>query len=264
MTNQLALITGASSGIGEAFARQLAERGYDLCITGRRAENLQSIAAELRGRHNIRVEVVIADLAMEDGIRQVEEWIKANPAITLLVNNAGFGTRGLFVNKPAEKYAEMIAVHVMATTRLTSAALPTMIKAQQGAIINVSSITAYMPLAGNAVYAGTKSFLNAFTEALALELSGTGVKAQVLAPGFTYSDFHKRPDYVKLNTYTSVPKFMWMTSEDVVRISLRALGKGQVHCIPGVLNKLIALAGKLGLSALGSQIMTGRYKPSSK
>jgi short-subunit dehydrogenase len=264
MTNQLALITGASSGIGEAFARQLAERGYDLCITARRSEQLESIAAELREKHKVNVTIVVADLATDDGIRKVIAWIQENPSITLLINNAGFGARGIFANKPAETYAAMITVHVMAAMKFTSTALPAMIQAKRGAIINVSSVTAYMPLAGNAVYAGTKSFLNSFTEALAFELKNTGVKVQVLVPGFTYSDFHKRPDYVKLDTYSSIPKFMWMTSEDVARSSLRALDGNKVHCIPGTLNKLIALAGKSGLAALGSKIMTRRYKTPAK
>jgi len=264
MSNQLALITGASSGIGEAFARQIAKQGYDLCITGRRGENLESIAVELRDKYKVRVDVIVADLSAEDGIDKVVKWIRVNPSITLLINNAGFGARGLFANKAPEIYVEMITVHVTAAMQLTSAVLPAMIKAKQGAIINVSSITAYMPLAGNAVYSGTKSFLNAFTQALAFELKNTGVKAQLLAPGFTYSDFHKRPDYAKLDTYSSVPKFMWMKAEDVARISLHALERGEVHCIPGTLNKLIALAGKSGLAALGSKIMARRYKTPSK
>lgn len=264
MSNQLALITGASSGIGEAFAHQLAERGYDLCITGRRNGNLESSAAELRGKYKVRVDVITADLAKEDGINQVEAWIKANPAITMLINNAGFGVHGLFTSNSPEKYVEMITVHVTATMRLTSAALPAMIKAKRGAIINVSSVAAYMPLAGNTVYSGTKSFLNAFTESLSFELKNTGVKAQLLAPGFTYSDFHKRPDYAKLNTYSYIPKFMWMKAEDVARISLRALERGHVHCVPGMLNKLIVLTGKSGLAALGSKIMARLYKTASK
>lgn len=264
MSSQLALITGASSGIGEAFARQLAERGYDLCITGRRSENLESIAAELRGKHKVNVQVIVADLSTEDGMDTLVTWIRSNPSISLLVNNAGFGARGLFANKPPEKYVEMVTVHVTAAVRLTSAVLPAMIQAKQGAIINVSSVTAYLPLAGNAVYSGTKSFLNSFSEALAFELKNTGVKVQLLAPGFTYSDFHKRPDYAKLNTYSSIPKFMWMKAEDVVRISLRALDKNKLHCIPGTLNRLIALIGKSGLAALGSTIMTRRYKMPTK
>lgn len=260
VANQLALITGASSGIGEAFARQLAARGVDLCITARRSENLAALAKELRERNKISVDIVAADLATEDGVSKVLAWIQEHPSISLLINNAGFGARGLFANKPAEKYAEMIQVHVMAAMKLTSAVLPNMIQAKQGAVINVSSVTAYMPLAGNAVYSGTKSFLVSFTEALNFELKNTGVKVQVLVPGYTYSDFHKRPDYEKLNTYNSVPKFMWMTADEVARISLRDLDKGKVRCIPGIINKLIAFAGKSGLAAFGSNLMLSRYK----
>ncbi len=259
MAQQLALITGASSGIGEAFARELASRGYNLCISGRRNENLEVISGELHEKHKVRVEVIAADLATEDGITKVEDWIKANPTVTLLINNAGFGIRGKFANKPVQKYNEMLSVHVNATVRLTSAVLPAMIK-KQGAIINVSSITAYMPLAGNAVYAGTKSFLNSFTQSLSYELKETGVKVQILAPGFTYSDFHKRPDYSKLNTYASVPKFLWMTSEQVVKISLKALERNKLECIPGWINKMIVLAGKFGFASLGSAVMSRRYK----
>ena len=264
MSNELALITGASSGIGEAFARLLAARGVDLCLTGRRSGNLEDIAAGLRAQHKVRVEVVTADLATDAGIGQIEAWIRASPSLTLLVNNAGFGARGLFANKPPDKYAEMIMVHGTAPMRLTSAALPGMIKAGRGAVINVSSITAFMPLAGNAVYSGTKAFLNAFTQSLAFELKGSGVTMQVLAPGFTYSDFHKRPDYVQFNTYSSIPKFLWMQPEDVARDSLRDLQRRKLFCIPGLLNKLIVLAGRSGLAALGSSIMAGRYKTPSK
>ena len=260
MANELALITGASSGIGEAFARQLAERGYDLCITARRGDQLSALAAELREKHQVNVNIIVADLATDEGMDNVITWIKDTPALTMLINNAGFGTRGMFVHKPAEVYAAMVSVHVMASMRLTSAALPAMIKSRRGAIINVSSLTAYMPLGGNAVYSGTKSFLNAFTEALAFEVKGTGVKVQLLAPGFTYSDFHKRPEYSNVDTYSSVPKFMWMNADDVARISLRALEKNKTVCIPGTLNKLIAFAGKSGLAALGSAVMIRRYK----
>jgi short-subunit dehydrogenase len=264
MTDQLALITGASSGIGEAFARQLAARGCDLCITGRRSEKLESIAAELQQSHQVNVEVIVADLATGDGIAKVETWIKANPAMTLLINNAGFGARGLFVNKPPEKYMEMITVHNTAVVKLTSAALPAMIAAKQGAVINVSSIVAFLPLAGNTVYSGTKSFLNSFTQALSYELKNTGVKVQVLVPGFTYSDFHKRPDYTKVNTYSSVPKILWMKAEDVAKISLRSLERNQLFCIPGWINKLITFAGKSGLAALGSTVMAQIYQRAAK
>lgn len=263
MQKKLALITGASSGIGEAYARQLAAQGYDLCITGRRAEKLNELAADLRNSRHVNVDVIAADLASADGIASHEDWIKAN-APSLLINNAGFGARGLFAARDSQRYEEMIQVHVTATVRLTSAALPAMLKAGQGGVINVSSITAYLPLAGNTVYSGTKSFLVSFTQALSYELRNSGVKTQVLIPGFTYSDFHKRPDYAQVNTYTTVPKFMWMEAQDVIRISLRDLERGRLVSIPGLLNKLISLAGKSGLAALGSSVMAGIYKRASR
>jgi len=264
MTNQLALITGASSGIGEAFARQLTARGYDLCITGRRRDKLESIAMELSEDHKVTVDVIIGDLATEEGISSLEEWIKSHPSITMLINNAGFGTRRFFANNPSDKYSAMIKVHAVALMRLTSAVLPAMLKAKQGAIINVSSITAFLPLAGNAVYSGTKSFINSFTQALSYELKNSGVKVQVLVPGFTYSDFHKRPDYSNQNAYSSVPKILWMKAEDVAITSLRALERNQLFCIPGFINKLIAIAGKSGLAALGSTVMAQIYKRAAK
>jgi short-subunit dehydrogenase len=264
MTNRLAVITGASSGIGETFARSLAGEGCDLCITGRRVEKLESIANDLRQQFNISVEVIVADLSTDSGIHQVEDWIKTHPRIDLLINNAGFGIRSQFANKPADVYGEMISVHVLAAMRLTSAVLPAMIKEKQGAVINVSSLTAYLPLAGNAVYSGTKSFLNSFSRALSYELKNTGVKVQLLAPGFTYSDFHKRVEYSHLNTYNTVPKFLWMTSEQVVQSSLNALARNRPTCIPGLINKIIVFAGVCGLGGLASAIMARRYKKKDK
>lgn len=255
MAQQLALITGASSGIGEAFARQLAKRGYDLCITGRRSKNLNSISEELQIKHNIHVHTISVDLAADNGIKQIEAWIRENPAISLLINNAGFDIRGQFADKPIEKYMEMVNVHITATIRLSSAVLPAMQKSKQGAIINVSSIAAYLPLTGNAVYSGTKSFLNSFTKALSLELKNTGVKVQLLAPGFTYSDFHKRPEFSGHNIYTSIPKYFWTTSEQVAQTSLKALDKNKFECIPGWINKMIVATGKMGLASFGSKIM---------
>lgn len=263
MSDQLALITGASSGIGEAYARQLAAQGYDLCITGRRRDKLDAIAADLQTRHKIAVHVIAADLSAADGIARHEEWIRSN-APRLLINNAGFGARGLFATRDISRYLEMINVHVIAAVRLTSAALPAMLESKQGGIINVSSITAYLPLAGNTVYSGTKSFLVSFTQALSYELKNSGIKTQVLIPGFTYSDFHKRPDYARVNTYTSVPKFFWMDADEVVRISLRDFDRGRLVCVPGLLNKMIVLAGRSGLAALGSSVMAGIYKRASR
>ncbi|MBI5295946.1 MAG: SDR family oxidoreductase [Chloroflexi bacterium] len=243
-----ALITGASSGIGEAFARQLAAKGYDLCLTGRRAERLEAVAAEVRNQHEVRAEVVVADIGTDAGIRLLEKWISVHTPIEMLVNNAGFGVRTLFTQDSPEKTIEMIAVHNIAPVRLTSAVLDGMKQAGRGSIINVSSPAAYAPLPGNGAYAGTKAFLNAFSESLARELEGTGIRVQILLPGYTYSDFHKRPAYDGSDTYNSVPKFMWLTSEYVARSSLKALEHGGLYCTPSLLYKLLVLAGRLGLT----------------
>jgi short-subunit dehydrogenase len=248
MANQLALITGASSGIGEAFARQLAAQGYDVCLTGRRAKRLQEIASELRDQHKVRAEALAADLVTEAGIHAVESWIKAHAPIQMLVNNAGYGIRSYFIEGSTDAVVEMIHVHDIAPVRLMGAALPGMRQANEGAIINVSSPAAYASLPGNGSYAGTKAFLNAFSESLARELEGTKIRVQILLPGFTYSDFHKRPDYEGVDMYSVVPKFMWQTSEYVARTSLKALKRGSLYCTPGLLYKLLVFAGRLGVA----------------
>lgn len=256
MSHKLALITGASSGIGEAFARQLAEQGYDLCMTGRRKDRLESIASELRDRYqacaeprrSIRVEVMATDFATDEGIQCVESWAQENAPIQMLINNAGFGTRSLFSNETAENTVAMIHVHNIAPVRLMSAVLPGMKQNNEGSIINVSSPASYFVMAGIGSYAGTKSFLNIFSECLARELAGMNIKIQVLLPGFTYSDFHKRPAYEGMDTYNMIPKFMWSTSEDVARASLKALGSRNLYCTPGLINKIGVLIGKSGLT----------------
>jgi uncharacterized protein len=134
--------------------------------------------------------------------------------------------------------------------RLTHTALPGMLKAGRGAIINVSSPAAYLPLPGNALYAGTKAFLNIFSEALRAELRGKGIIIQVLLPGFTYSDFHKRGEWAKKDFYSTLPKWMWMTSEAVAQTSLQALKRGNLDCIPGLHNRVMVFLAKIGLAGL--------------
>ena len=245
-----ALITGASSGIGEQFARHLAAQGYDLCLTGRRADRLEGIASELRDQHKVQAEAVVADLATEEEIRVVEAWIKSHAPIQMLVNNAGYGIRSYFIDGSTDEVVKMIHVHAVAPVRLMGAALPGMRQANEGTIINVSSPAAYASLPGNGTYAGTKSFLNAFSESLARELEGTAIRVQILLPGYTYSDFHKRPAYEGVDTYSSVPKFMWQTSEYVARTSLKALKGGGLYCTPGWLYKLLVFGDRLGLARL--------------
>lgn len=227
-----ALVTGASSGIGEAYARQLAAEGFDLTLVARREERLQALARELSGAHGIRAEVIAADLSTEEGIGRVAKAIEDMADLSLLINNAGFGTRGDFVEVDLERHMDMIRVHVIATITLTKAALPVMIGRGRGAIISVSSIAAFFPSGGGTTYTATKVYLNNFSEALAAELDSTGVKVQALCPGFTFSEFHDTRDFDDFDRQ-SIPNMLWMSADEVVAESLAALSGDRVIVIPG-------------------------------
>jgi len=234
----LALITGASSGIGEAFARNLAREGYDLILVARRKERLQALAEEIRRETASRsetpshVEVWAADLNDPIELESVEQRIAALENLDLLVNNAGFGLTGRFAEKDIRVLVDMVQVHVVATMRLVRAALPGMIRRGRGGVINVSSISALLPVGGNTVYGATKAYLNFFTESLALELKDTGVRVQALCPGFTVSEFHDRIGRPTL------PRIFWMSPEQVVEEALRGLRENQLYVIPGLLYKV--------------------------
>jgi short-subunit dehydrogenase len=229
-----ALVTGASAGLGAEFARQLAAGGSALVLVARRKERLDALAAELRQRHGVSVELLPADLEKEDDLRRVEGRIAADETLDLLVNNAGFGSPGPFSRTEIGTYLSMIQVHTAASVRLTRAALDGMVLRRRGWIINVASIAAFSPLSGP-VYSATKAFLVSFSENLQYELAGTEVRLQALCPGMTHTEFH---DVIAMDK-SRVPGFMWMPARDVVRISLRALGRKRVICIPGWKNRLI-------------------------
>jgi len=239
----IALITGASSGLGAIFARQLAEQGYSLLLVARRAERLEALAAEIRGQHNIPIEVFPADLSLDTDLDRLEQRIGELESLELLVNNAGFSTVGKFASVLPEKHRRMINVHLMTTVRLTHAALPRMLERHTGGIINVASLAAFFPLIGNSVYCATKSALVAFTLALAIELDGSGVQVQALCPGFIYTEFHETPEHKQIKR-SYIPKFMLGQAEPVVTASLKALHRGQVVCIPGRLNKFLSVFGR--------------------
>lgn len=234
-----ALITGASSGIGAEFARQLAARGFDVLLVARRRDRLEALAQEVAAAHGVRAEAFPADLAHEPGVTQVVERIRNLENLAVLVNNAGFGTGGRLIHADLARQEEMVYLHVMATMRLTQAALPGMLARGRGAVINVSSVAAYIRMKGVANYSATKSYINVFSEGLHKELAGTGVVVQALAPGFTYSEFHDTPEYRRFDR-NSFPAFMWMTASEVVRRSLAAVGNGEVVFIPGAVNRVIA------------------------
>lgn len=230
----LAVVTGASSGIGAVFARKLAERNYRLLLVARRRDRLAALAAELNGG----TEVFAADLAEEEGQRELAERLAAAEDLELLVNNAGFGTLGRFFAIGLEGQERMHRLHVMATVRLTHAALAGMVKRNRGSVINVSSVAAFAQSPGNASYCATKAWMNAFTSALDLELrsASSAVKVQALCPGFTYSEFHEAMGADR----SRIPRSLWLSADYVVDESLRGLDRGKVVVIPAWRYKAIA------------------------
>jgi len=188
-------ITGASSGIGAAYARRLAAGGKNLFLIARRGDRLEALAEELRRSHAATTEVLVADLTKPADIKRVEKRIQQIEPLDMLINNVGFGTLGLFSEIDLAKHLDMINLHVIASTRLCRAALPGMIARNSGTIINVSSAGAFMPTQGNVTYCATKSFLVTFSEALQRELVGTSVKIQALCPGFIQTSFPKNLSY---------------------------------------------------------------------
>jgi short-subunit dehydrogenase len=241
-TPRTALITGASSGIGEAFARRLAAQGYDLVLVARRAERLAALAAQLQAAHPIHAESLVADLSDASAIGRVEACIQEMASLMILVHAAGFGTLGRFASKPVDRQAEMVEVHDVAALRLTRAALPGMLARRQGAIILVSSVAAFTAGPGSVTYSATKAFLNTFCEGLQSELAGTGVRVQALCPGLTRTEFHDAPEFADFKR-RSLPWFFWMSADDVARQSLRALRSGPVVFVPGWHDKVaVALA----------------------
>jgi short-subunit dehydrogenase len=231
-----ALVTGASSGIGAAFAERLSRDGYDLVIVARRREKLAELAGKLQAEHGVHVEVLAADLSRKKDLGAVEKRIAADPDLELLVNNAGFGGYLPFAELDPDRAEELINLQVLAVARLTRAALTGMIARGRGAIVNVSSRLAFSGSLGSgqlpkrATYVGTKAFINAFTQLLQSELEGTGVQAQALCPGVVETEFHSH-----VGTDSSrFPAGIVMKPEEVVQACLAGLKLGEAICVPGL------------------------------
>jgi short-subunit dehydrogenase len=229
-TRPVALVTGASSGIGRAFAVALAERGHDLVVVARDETRLKDLATTLA----VDVEVLAADLATDEGVAATEQRLGAG--VDLLVNNAGFGTSGRFAELPIDEEDREIRLNVLALTRLTHAALPSMLSAHKGGILNVASIAGLSPSPGNATYGATKAYVVSFTQAIRAELRGTGVKALALCPGFTRTEFQQRAGY----NSSHIPSFLWQSAERVVATALKDLDRDTGICVPGIANKVTA------------------------
>jgi uncharacterized protein len=258
--SKLALVTGASSGIGRAFAQRLGADGYDLVVVGRRVDRLEELAASLP---DVAVQSVAADLSTDDGVATVAAVCASRP-LTMLVNNAGVAHYMPIVELPAEKATELVHVKVLAPTMLVRAAVPGMVSRGDGTIINVAGMIAFSgpapqaQLPRRAVYAGTLAHLVAMSQVLHEELKSEGLRIQVLCPGVVATEFHERQGL----DLSAVPR---MSAEDVVTASLRGLELGEVVCAPGVEEHgLLEAVSRADLRAFGAQSpqLAERYRAS--
>ena len=217
-------ITGASAGIGASYAKAFAQNGFDLVLLARRRDRLQALANRMESDYSIHCEIISADLADSEEIKRVAHHIRKIDNLDILINNAGFATIGYFADIPVEKSMRMLHVHMDASLQFSHAALQGMLKRKRGAIINVSSIGAFMLTPGNVLYDATKSFLATFSENLRLELGDKGIKVQALCPGFTRTEFHEVGDFENFDK-SAIPDSLWMMPDEVVSLSLKALEK---------------------------------------
>ncbi len=231
----VALVTGASSGLGEHFARQLAAAGHDLVLVARTVDALDRLAAELRDSHRATAEVLPADLADRAQLDKVAARIAAGD-VTTVVNNAGFGFYGPVASHSRAQELGMVDVDVAAVVALTHAALGVMVPRGQGRILNVASVAAFAATPDSATYSAAKAFVLMFTEAIHDEVAPSGVHVSVLCPGFTRTNFQANAGLEA----TGLPGFVWADAEDVVRAGLAALERNQAVCVPGWVNKLTA------------------------
>jgi hypothetical protein len=237
VTRPVALVTGASSGIGEQLARRLAERGHDLVLVARDRGRLEVLAKELEAAHHAAAHVLPADLTDAAQLRAVEDRCRDRDApIDVLVNNAGVGSFGDFHALDLESEVREIQLNVVALVRLTHAAAEQMAARGRGGILNVSSLAGFQPGPAMAVYSATKAFVTSFTEAVHEELKGSGIAVTVLCPGFTRTGFQES---ASVPAATEVPGFLWQEADEVAVAGLDALAKNRAVAIPGALNKAL-------------------------
>lgn len=238
-TTRTALITGASAGIGEAFAEEYARKGCDVILTARRGGRLKALSQRLTQRYGVRAHSFEADLALPQAPEILHQQITAQGlAVDILVNNAGYGVPGNFTESAWQVHSDFIQVMCTAVAHLTHLCLPRMVDQRWGHVINVASVAALLP--GNSqhtLYAASKAFCVKFSESLSLEVQSSGVHVTAACPGFTYSEFHDvlgvRPEM------DALPKFLWLNATEVARQSITAVERGQVLCINGGIYKVI-------------------------
>jgi short-subunit dehydrogenase len=238
------LITGASSGIGEEFARQLAARGHGVFLVARREERLRDLAADIERIHGVRAEVSTCDVADPAGRDTlVERVAERGLNVDVLVNNAGFTTVG-DVHRNPDRQVGMVRVNCEAVVALTSAWLPGMVERGRGAVINVASVASFQPIPVQAVYAATKAFVRSFSEAVSAEVSNSGVTVTALCPGPVATEFVEAGEFKK--GIDELPSFVWSSAEEVARAGIEAADKGKRTVIPGVANRVTAIFGQYG------------------
>jgi uncharacterized protein len=236
-----ALVTGASSGIGASFARLLAAGGCAPILVARREDRLNQLAASLRKRHDVEVEVLPADLASAGGLAAVTARLTEGEPVELLVNNAARSARGSFAELSPETIDAQIRLNIVALTRLARAAVTGMLERGYGGILNVSSMASLTASPGTAVYGATKAFVTSLTESLHAELAGTGVHVTALVPGFTHTEFHAANDV----EISYLPKLAWLDADAVARAGLTAVTAGRPVAVPGPQYKVAAGAVRL-------------------
>ncbi|MFG2139405.1 SDR family NAD(P)-dependent oxidoreductase [Streptomyces sp. NPDC048650] len=253
-----ALITGATAGIGAAFARRLASDGHNLVLVARNEKRLREQATELHDRHGIEAEVLVADLATEEGIGAVETRLgESRHPVDVLVNNAGFGNKGDYLDVPMADELTMLKVHCEAVLRLTSAAVRGMRDRRRGAVVNVASVAAFVP---RGTYGASKAWVVQFTQGAARDLAGSGVRLMALCPGFVRTEFHQRAG---MGT-ESIPDWMWLDADKLVGAAMKDLTRGKSLSIPDPRYKALMGAVKLAPRGVlgGLTSRTGRkYGP---
>jgi len=246
-----ALVTGASSGLGEEFCRQLAARGMDLVVVARRGDRLHALSQSLRRAHGAEVEVLVADLGSEVGVAAVVDRLHgAEAPVDLLVNNAGFGLYGDFADQDPARVADLLDVNVRAVVALSRAALPRLIERQRGGIINVASTASFQPDPYAAVYGASKAFVRSFSEALHEEVRGDGVRVLALCPGYTVTEFQAVADV----TRNPLPDWAAPSAESVVSAGLHGFTRGDAVVVPGLVNRVAASAAAAGPSSIARRV----------
>ena len=262
MDRKLALVTGASAGIGAAFARLLAEKGHDLALTARRTDRLEALAGELRGRHGVEAVVIAADLADPKAPAAIMDTLAVQGrGVDVLINNAGYGVPGDYREVSWADHAAFIQVMITAPCELAHRALPGMLDRGFGRIVNVASLAGLIPgVPGASLYGASKAFLVKFTESLHVEVAGSGVHVSALCPGMTHSEFHDA-NGTRRQMSAAIPAWMWQDAETVVAAGYAAMEANRAICVPGLPNKVAATLVKiipeswaLALIAAGSPV----------